>query len=97
MAREIGSIKNYYGGVVVKEEDSKFFWGLTDEYFGTRWEEIPESLFNELVRFDQSQRQTISVTLRTTKADCDEIRELLEGGKYNVVSVEEVCMKGSHE
>ena len=45
--RDIGAIGNYYGGLTVKTENNKFYWGI-ENWDGTLWEEIPESLFNEL-------------------------------------------------
>lgn len=52
MARSIGSIGNYYGSLEVKEEDGKFFWSIEDHY-GHDWEEIPESLYRELIAFEE--------------------------------------------
>ena len=48
---KIGKIENYYGGLHVKEDEGKYFWGIEDSY-GTDWEEIPESLYLELVKFN---------------------------------------------
>lgn len=53
MEREIGGIGNYYGGLSVKEEDGKYFWSI-ENYDGHDWEEIPKSLYDELVRYDES-------------------------------------------
>jgi len=50
---EIGSIGNYYGGLTVKEEDGKFYWGI-ENYDGLEWEQIPESLYRELIRFEEN-------------------------------------------
>ena len=46
----IGTIGNYYGSLNVKNEDGKFFWSI-ENYDGDYWEEIPESLYNELIKF----------------------------------------------
>lgn len=46
----IGSIGNYYGGLQVIHDNNKFYWGI-ENHDGTDWEEIPESLYNELMRF----------------------------------------------
>jgi hypothetical protein len=53
MEREIGNIGNYYGGLSVKEEDGKYFWSI-ENWDGHGWEEIPKSLYDELVRYDES-------------------------------------------
>jgi hypothetical protein len=45
---EIGTIGNYYGGLRVKTENDKFFWGI-ENWDGTTWEEISERLFNTLL------------------------------------------------
>lgn len=49
--RDIGTIGNYYGSLTVKECDGKFFWSIED-YAGYIWEEIPETLYRELIKFD---------------------------------------------
>lgn len=51
METEIGNIGNYYGGLSVKSEaDGTFWWGI-ENYDGTKWEQIPQSLYDELVKF----------------------------------------------
>ena len=48
----IGTIASYYGCLTTySSEDGKYYWGI-ENYDGTEWEEIPESLYNELVRFE---------------------------------------------
>lgn len=54
-ARSIGSAQNYYGGVNVKEDGGEFFWAV-ENHDGNKWEAIPKSLYDELVRFDDLQR-----------------------------------------
>lgn len=51
--REIGSIGNYYGCLRVKEQDGKFFWSI-ENHDGDDWEEIPASLYRELIAFDNT-------------------------------------------
>jgi len=43
------NIGNQYGDLKIKEEDGKYFWIITDIY-DTNWEEIPKSLYDELVK-----------------------------------------------
>lgn len=49
----VGSIGNQYGGFAVKEEYGKFFWCVEDPC-GDDWEEITESLYNEIIKFHNS-------------------------------------------
>lgn len=51
MQKSIGSIGNYYGGLSVKEEDGSFYWSI-ENWDGESWEEIPESLYWELISFE---------------------------------------------
>ena len=51
--RNIGRIANYYGGLSVKSEGAKFYWGI-ENYDGIEWEEIPASLFRALNAFEDS-------------------------------------------
>jgi hypothetical protein len=51
MEREIGNIGNYYGGLHIKKVNDKFYWSI-ENYDGHDWEEIPESLYNELIKFE---------------------------------------------
>ena len=58
----IGKIGNYDGKVYVKELEGKYFWGVIDyidESMGVesiskenKWEEIPKSLYDELICFE---------------------------------------------
>ena len=49
--REIGDIDNYHGGLLIKSENNKFYWGIED-WDGTAWEQIPESLFDALNKYE---------------------------------------------
>ncbi len=51
MEKDIGNICNYYGCLTVKIEGEKYFWSI-DNWDGHEWEEIPKSLYDELVTFD---------------------------------------------
>ncbi|AGN51380.1 hypothetical protein VPJG_00016 [Vibrio phage jenny 12G5] len=48
----IGGIGNYYGGLSVKEDNGSFFWSIED-WDGQYWEEIPKSLYDELIKFNE--------------------------------------------
>ena len=54
--RTIGTIGNYYGSLHVKEEDGKFSWSI-ENFSGHSWEEIPESLYRELIAFDDAAKK----------------------------------------
>ena len=43
-------IGNAYGSLVIKEENGKYFW-VIEGYCGDDWQEIPKSLYDELVKF----------------------------------------------
>lgn len=47
---EIKKISNYYGGLLIKKQGEKFYWGI-ENYDGTNWDEIDEKLFKELLRY----------------------------------------------
>lgn len=55
--QEIGNIGNYYGGLNVKKENDKFYWIIenynTDFNDISLWEEISESLYNELIKHNE--------------------------------------------
>lgn len=48
---QIGTISNYYGGLWIKQEDGKFFWSI-ENYDDLHWVEIPESLFQALLSYE---------------------------------------------
>jgi hypothetical protein len=50
----IGTIGNYYGGLSVALLEGKAYWGI-ENYNGCYWEEIPMSLYNELIKFQQGE------------------------------------------
>ena len=49
----IGQIGNYYGGLSIYEKDGVYFWGIDDVY-ETDWEEIPKSLYDSLLAFQET-------------------------------------------
>ena len=49
--KEIGTIGCYYGSLIVKQVEDKFYWSIEDvstDY----WEEIPKYLYDALLKFD---------------------------------------------
>jgi len=48
--QQIGNIGNYYGGLAVKKENGLFYWGI-ENWDGTSWDQIPESLNVELINY----------------------------------------------
>ena len=46
----IGNIGNYYGGLAIKKENDKYYWTITG-YEGDEYEEIPQYLFDALIKF----------------------------------------------
>ena len=51
METSIGGIGNYYGDLLVKKENDKFYWGI-ENWNGTYWEEIPKKLYNCLIEYE---------------------------------------------
>jgi len=47
----IGKIGNAYGQLYVKEENSKYYWGIDCDVNGMVWEKIPEYLYKSLVTY----------------------------------------------
>jgi hypothetical protein len=47
---KVGGIGNYYGGLSIKKEGKKFYWGIED-HSGMEWERINESLYGELEKY----------------------------------------------
>lgn len=49
---KVGKIGNYYGGLFIYEKENKFYWIIenydTDFEDITEWQEIPQSLYDEL-------------------------------------------------
>ena len=57
MEISIGTICNYYGGLLVKKEGKKYFWGI-DNFKETKWQEIPKKMYDTLISFEkQSERE----------------------------------------
>lgn len=52
MRTSIGTIENYYGGLVVKEDGGKYFW-CVENYTDDVWEEIPKYLYDTLISFEK--------------------------------------------
>ncbi len=63
--KKIGKAVNYYGGVVVQKVDGKYYWTIEnhtgldsslelDEDDYNPWEEIPKSLYDELIEFSKN-------------------------------------------
>jgi len=53
MEFRIGNIMNYYGGLFIERRGEKFYWSIEDES-DSQWEEIPKSLFDELIKFENA-------------------------------------------
>jgi hypothetical protein len=54
--KEIGNIGNYYGGLIVKEEDECYFWGILDWDDDVDWEEIPKALYDALIAYQEEHK-----------------------------------------
>ena len=56
---KIGEIDNYYGGLYVKKEDGRYFFGI-ENYNPTEWQEIRMSLYRELLSVEIHNNSFIS-------------------------------------
>lgn len=55
---KIGNIENFYGGLWICTNDTKYYWKIEDCSITTEnWEEIPESLYCELLKFQVEKDQ----------------------------------------
>lgn len=50
--KRVGEIGNYYGSLQIIHLDGKYFWGIGD-CNETLWQEIPEFLYEALVKFEE--------------------------------------------
>lgn len=55
----IGEIENYYGGLEVTVESGKYYWGIRNCDDTVEWEEIPQSLYDELIKFQDNPAHTL--------------------------------------
>ena len=53
--REIGGIYNYYAYLTVKQNSNKYYWAI-EGYDGPYWEQIPKSLYDELMKFEDNRK-----------------------------------------
>jgi len=55
----IKNLGNYYGGLKAKEESGKYYWLIenydTDFSDLEEWAEIPKTLYDELVKYNDSE------------------------------------------
>lgn len=54
-AIRVGSIFNEYGNLNICKKDGRFFWSI-ENWDGFMWEEIPEGLYNALVKFEEGRK-----------------------------------------
>ena len=57
---DVGGIGNIYGGLCIGKKDGKYYWSI-EECFSDDWEEIPKSLYDELIK-EAQQRPKFSPT-----------------------------------
>lgn len=54
---DIGGIGNYYGGLSVVDLNGRYYWSI-ENWDGHNWEEIPKSLYDELMKFNKADEAT---------------------------------------
>lgn len=56
---EIGKIGNSEGGLKVKEDSGKYYWGIENDMGETIfWEEIPKELYDALVEYETEDKRS---------------------------------------
>jgi len=58
---KIGNIGNYYGQLNIKVDGNKYLWSI-ENYSGFLWEEIPKTLYVELIKFEETRNKTAKMT-----------------------------------
>lgn len=56
--KKIGDIENYYGGLFIKSDNDRYYWGI-ENYTSTRCEEIPKYLYDALIKFENERDKEI--------------------------------------
>ena len=51
--KQIGGIGNYYGSLHIRVGNGVHQWGI-ENYNGFFWEDIPKSLYDEMVKFQDA-------------------------------------------
>jgi hypothetical protein len=55
---EIGEITNRFGDLYAKIDKNKYYWKISDETEDIDfWEEIPKSLYDELIKFENKRKE----------------------------------------
>lgn len=52
--KKIGSVRNNFGALYAKQEGEKFYMSIEDPE-GFEWHEIPKSLYEELIKFQDGE------------------------------------------
>ncbi len=52
---EFNKIFNYYGSLNFTEAEGKYYWSI-ENHDGHMWQEIPKSLFDELLKFHKREK-----------------------------------------
>lgn len=50
--KQIGTIENFYGHLYVAIDKEGYHYWSIENYDGHRWEIIPKSLYEELIKFE---------------------------------------------
>lgn len=61
--QQIGNIENTYGYLVVKCDDGKYYWGLTDQCGPPEWEQISLELYESLLDHNVTNNEEICAEL----------------------------------
>jgi len=58
---KIGNIGNCYGRLNIKVDSDRYFWSI-ENWSGFNWEEIPKTLYDECVKFEETRNKTAEMT-----------------------------------
>jgi hypothetical protein len=53
---KIGTISNYYGGLLVKEEDGEYFWAI-ENWNGDSYKPMPKDLYENLLKYEEERNK----------------------------------------
>ncbi len=47
---KIRHLEGYYGNLLIKNDGGKFYWAMEEGCYEEEYKEIPESLYNEIIK-----------------------------------------------
>jgi hypothetical protein len=53
---KIGTINNYYGGLLIKEENGEYFWAI-ENWNGDHYKPMPKDLYEHLLKYEEERNK----------------------------------------